>query len=68
MHILGDVSVYTSTEQATAPSCGVCGRKLGIGFYFSCHICGNTYCYAHAPTKCDHVKAKQPPPKAPLVR
>jgi hypothetical protein len=46
--------MYTSTEQAPAPTCGVCGRKLGVGFYFSCHICGRTFCYAHAPLKCSH--------------
>ena len=60
--------MYTSTEQATAPSCGVCGRKLGVGFYFRCHICSNTFCYAHAPGKCAHAKAKLPAAKAPLVR
>ena len=60
--------MYTSTEQAQAPNCGVCGRKLGIGFYFTCHVCGNNYCYAHAPQKCSHVKSKQVPQKATLVR
>lgn len=58
------VRVYTSAEQAAAPTCGVCGRKLGVGFYYSCHVCGNSFCYAHAPAKCDHrvvVKANQAP-------
>jgi hypothetical protein len=60
--------VYTSVEQAAAPTCLACGRKLGVGFYFTCHICSNTFCYAHAPSKCTHVKPKQPTPKVPLVR
>ncbi len=60
--------MYTAAEQTTAPVCGVCGRKLGVGFYFSCHVCGASYCYAHAPQKCNHEKAKQQPPKGPLLR
>lgn len=60
--------MYTSTEQAQAPTCGVCGRKLGVGFYFSCHICGAAYCYAHAPQKCNHAKAKAQVPRTPLLR
>ena len=35
-------------------TCGVCGRKLGVGYYYTCRICLATYCYAHAPMKCDH--------------
>ena len=60
--------MYTSVEQAQAPTCGVCGRRLGVGFYFSCHICGAAYCYAHAPQKCDHAKARQQAPKARIPR
>lgn len=55
--------MYASAEQAPTPTCGVCGRKLGIGFYYSCHVCGKSYCYAHAPVKCDHrvvAKASHP--------
>ncbi|MDG6956694.1 MAG: hypothetical protein JRM89_04385 [Nitrososphaerota archaeon] len=61
------MSVYTSTEQQAAPTCEVCGRKLGIGYYYTCHVCSRTFCYAHSPAKCDHVKAKQQA-KSPLVR
>ena len=39
-------------------TCATCGRTLGIGFYFVCHYCGMAYCYAHAPPKCKHEKAK----------
>ncbi len=32
---------------ASKHTCQSCGRTLGIGFYYSCHICGATYCYIH---------------------
>jgi hypothetical protein len=61
--------MYTSAEQTTAPTCEVCGRKLGVGFYFSCHVCGLTTCYAHSPAKCSHQKLNRASSqKAPLVR
>lgn len=59
--------MYTSTEQAEVPSCGVCGRKLQVGFHFTCHVCGASFCYAHAPQKCTHPKLVQAR-KAQLVR
>ena len=46
---------YTSQTQRPAPTCTTCGRKLGVGFYFTCHVCGRTYCYAHIPVKCAHL-------------
>ena len=61
------MSVYTSTEQQAAPTCDVCGRKLGVGYYYSCHVCSSTFCYAHAPVKCDHARVKHPA-RAALVR
>jgi hypothetical protein len=60
--------MYTSAELAAAPMCELCGRKLVVGFHFTCHICGAAYCYAHSPQKCSHPKLKQAPQKAPLVR
>jgi hypothetical protein len=60
--------LYTASEQAVAPTCGVCGRKLGVGFYFSCHVCGATYCYAHSPVKCNHAKAKASVPQTRISR
>ena len=60
--------LYTSAEQTTVPTCGVCGRKLGVGFYYSCHVCGASYCYAHAPVKCDHPRLKQEARKARITR
>ena len=62
------MSVYASAEQEIAPTCAVCGRKLGVGYYYSCHVCSQSYCYAHAPAKCSHVRSKVPDEKAPLVR
>lgn len=59
--------MYISTEQAEAPVCGVCGRKLAVGFHFTCHVCGASYCYAHAPVKCTHPKMRQQT-KTPLFR
>jgi hypothetical protein len=52
--------MYTTSEQTPAPTCGVCGRKLGIGYYFTCHICSRSFCYAHIPIKCTH----EPVPRA----
>jgi hypothetical protein len=60
--------LYTSAEQTTAPTCGVCGRKLGVGFYYSCHVCGACYCYAHAPAKCAHQRLKQEAMKNRIAR
>ena len=60
--------MYTSTEQTEAPSCQVCGRRLQVGFHFTCHICGASYCYAHSPQKCAHKKLKEQVRGAQLVR
>lgn len=35
-------------------TCWLCGRMLTAGYYFVCHVCGATYCYAHMPEKCKH--------------
>lgn len=35
-------------------SCIACGKMLGVGYYFICHVCGNAYCFSHMPEKCDH--------------
>jgi tRNA(Ile2) C34 agmatinyltransferase TiaS len=53
--------MYTSQEQKHAPTCALCGRNLGVGFYYSCHVCGATYCYAHSPQKCEHRKVPSHP-------
>ena len=43
-------------------SCSVCGRKLGVGFYYVCHLCGMGYCYTHSPVKCSHQRGRVVPP------
>ncbi len=53
--------MYASQEQKSARQCGLCGRSLGVGFYYMCHVCGATYCYAHSPQKCDHNRGAVPP-------
>ena len=34
-------------ESAVASHCRFCGLALGREYYFTCHICGATYCYIH---------------------
>jgi hypothetical protein len=65
---LGARGMYANTEQKEAPTCSVCGRKLGVGYYYSCHVCNRSYCYAHAPAKCRHEKANARAERAQLIR
>jgi len=60
--------VYEPRVQKTLPKCGQCGRTLGVGFYYACHVCGATYCYAHIPQKCEHLGNKVRPLKVTLRR
>ena len=30
-----------------ATSCSFCGKTLGKEYFFTCHVCGATYCYIH---------------------
>jgi hypothetical protein len=57
--------MYQGQTEKPPPTCGYCGRALGGGFNFTCHMCGATYCYAHKPERCDHQKAKAPSVNAP---
>ncbi len=50
----------TSQSQKPAHTCGLCGRRLGVGFYYTCHVCGRNYCYAHIPVKCSHKPVTSP--------
>lgn len=52
--------LHTGTEGKGQPTCWYCGRTLGAGFYYSCHVCDATYCYVHMPTRCSHKKAPVP--------
>ncbi len=53
--------MYQRQSEKAQPTCGYCGRVLGGGYHYTCHVCGATYCYTHKPDKCDHRKAKMPP-------
>ena len=37
---------YPETK-TKAVACNFCGRVLGKEYYFTCHVCGATYCYTH---------------------
>ena len=56
---------YQRQTEKPQQACGYCGRDLGAGFYFMCHVCGAAYCYAHKPERCEHRKAKMPPVRVP---
>lgn len=32
---------------ARVATCNYCSKVLGKQYYFTCHICGATYCYIH---------------------
>ncbi len=53
--------LFQRQAQRAVPACGYCGRTLSTGFYYVCHTCGATYCYAHSPKKCEHRKVRLPP-------
>jgi hypothetical protein len=42
-------------------TCGFCGKVLGDGFHYTCHLCGATYCYIHMPARCSHRKLTPEP-------
>jgi hypothetical protein len=44
-------------------TCNFCSKVLGKQYYFTCHICGATYCYIHMSK---HARSHRPP--MPLVR
>lgn len=27
--------------------CQYCGGKLNLGYHYTCHLCGDAYCYIH---------------------
>jgi hypothetical protein len=40
-------STYPATGSSKAAMCNYCSKVLGKQYYFTCHICGATYCYIH---------------------
>lgn len=36
-----------ATEQTHQNRCSFCGAKLSLGYHFTCHLCGSSYCYIH---------------------
>ncbi len=44
------------------PTCHFCGRKFDLGYHYTCHICGATYCYIHMSR---HVRAHRTPTHQP---
>jgi len=51
-------STYPETGATKVPACNYCNKVLGREYYFTCHICGATYCYIHM-TK--HSRFHKPP-------
>jgi hypothetical protein len=51
-------AMYSDQKEREKVSCGFCGKALK-GFYFTCHVCGAAYCYAHRPEKCTHRRMQQ---------
>ena len=34
-------------ESEGEPACLFCRRRFDVGYHFTCHTCGATYCYIH---------------------
>ena len=34
-------------ENEAGPACAFCRGRFDVGYHFTCHRCGATYCYAH---------------------
>jgi hypothetical protein len=45
-------------ENEANPACVFCRRKFDVGYHFTCHVCGATYCYVHMGR---HLGAHSPP-------
>ena len=39
-------TTHAQTKRSTA-FCQYCGGKLNLGYFYKCHVCGETYCYIH---------------------
>jgi hypothetical protein len=34
-------------ESEAEPACKFCRGRFDVGYHFTCHTCGATYCYVH---------------------
>jgi hypothetical protein len=45
-------------------ACHYCGKRFDLGYHYTCHVCGATYCYIHMSK---HSKAHRIPGAKPEV-
>jgi hypothetical protein len=53
------MSETTHAQFNRETSCQYCGGRLQLGYHFTCHICGDAYCYIHM---AKHARAHAPRP------
>lgn len=41
------MSETAHTESKQDGFCRYCGARLALGYYYACHVCGDSYCYIH---------------------
>ncbi len=46
----------------TESFCQYCGGRLHLGYHFSCHVCGDSYCYIHM-SRHARAHSRQPVPQ-----
>ena len=51
---------YSETGTKKANNCNFCMKALGREYYYTCHMCGATYCYIHTPKHARAHKATMP--------
>jgi hypothetical protein len=53
------MSETTNAQFNRETFCQYCRGKLHLGYHFTCHICGDAYCYIHM---AKHARAHAPRP------
>lgn len=56
------MSEATHAETKRETFCQYCGGKLTSGYHFTCHVCGDAYCYIHM-TRHRRAHARQASPE-----
>ncbi|MDA4115180.1 MAG: hypothetical protein OK442_01330 [Thaumarchaeota archaeon] len=51
------MSETTHAQSKRETFCQYCGGKLHLGYNFTCHVCGDAYCYIHM---AKHARAHAP--------